>query len=283
MLNFLSDNVRNFSSAKARNFKKQISQKLYNHLQSDHPEEKENQSTWKTYNKHVENSISAHKDKHQAMAQAIGGNFIPFGVVMRELLKSEGLRPNDHLVDIGCGSGRLPYGVKDYLKGKLLGIDVVPSLVEHAREITSRPDWTFVVGSGLNISADDATIDMVTAFSLFTHLRHEQSYAYLQDAVRVLRPGGKIIFSFLQFPVACHWDVFEANLNNLDTDQHLNQFMSVDAIEVWAKRLGLKVVSINDGDKPHIKINEDIKLDDGRVFKNLACLGQSICVLKKLA
>lgn len=234
---------------------------------------------WADYNKHVELSVSAHSDKQHAMAQAIGGNFMPFGAVMRALLCSYGLKPEHSVVDIGCGSGRLAFGLKDYLTGPLLGLDVVPALLNHARELTQRPDWTFALNNALTIPQQDASVDFVTAFSLFTHLRHEQSYAYLRDAKRVLRPGGKIVFSFLQFAVPCHWDVFAANIANIDQFQHLNQFMSVDAIHAWAEHLQLRVVAIHDGDKPHVPIEKPVVLDDGRVYENLACMGQSVCVL----
>src|SRR3712207_6851625 len=45
-----------------------------------------------------------------------------------------------------------------------------------------------------------------------SHLLHEESYLYLMEAHRALRPGGRVVFSFLEFPVPEAWKVFEANL-----------------------------------------------------------------------
>ena len=60
-------------------------------------------------------------------------------------------------------------------------------------------------------------------------------------------------------------------------------FLSRDAIHAWAKRLGLKVEHIQDGDVPHIQLSEPVVFADGEVFEGkgkLGLRGQSVCVLK---
>ena len=46
---------------------------------------------------------------------------------------------------------------------------------------------------GAPIPAPDGEADMVCFFSVLTHLLHEESYVYLQDARRVLKPTGKLV------------------------------------------------------------------------------------------
>jgi hypothetical protein len=121
---------------------------------------------------------------------------------------------------------------------------------------------------------------MVCFFSVFTHLLHEHSYTYLQEAKRVLKPNGKIIFSFLEFAIASHWSVFELNLSDMSVGAYpLNMFIGRDAIESWAAHLGLKILAIEDGDKPHIPVQAPIAFEDGRVMEGKGNMGQSICVL----
>ena len=239
------------------------------------------EATWAAYHHHVAHEVATHKAPHKAMAQAIGGNFKAFGVMMCELLKAEGLRPGDSVVDVGCGSGRLAVALAPYLMGPYLGLDVVAALLDYARELVPRQDWAFVRSNGFAIPAADASADFVTFFSVVTHLLHEQSFAYLRDAKRVLRPSGRIVFSFLEFHIPSHWEVFAGNIAHLGQPQHLNQFISRDAIYAWADHLGLTVTTIFDGDKPHIALPHPVTLDDGRVMSGMGSLGQSICVLSK--
>lgn len=54
------------------------------------------------------------------------------------------------------------------------------------------------------IVAPDASLDMVFHWSVFTHLYPGESYLYTADAFRALKPGGKMIFSFLELEEAAH-------------------------------------------------------------------------------
>jgi SAM-dependent methyltransferase len=129
------------------------------------------------------------------------------------------------------------------------------------------------------IPAPSATADIVCFFSVFTHLRHEQSYCYLEEARRVLRPTGRIIFSFLEFGIGSHWAVFEQNVAQIGAGAPLNQFISRDGIAAWARHLGLSVVTILDGDKRNIPIRQPIVTEGGREYTDYASLGQSAAVL----
>jgi SAM-dependent methyltransferase len=120
----------------------------------------------------------------------------------------------------------------------------------------------------LSIPEKDNSADVVCFFSVFTHLLHEQSYIYLQEAKRVLKPGGMIVFSFLDFTLPQHWNVFETNLREVKMGTHLNMFMSKDAIPVWAERLNLKVQHIQDGDKGYIPSDAD-KFESGGIMSGL--------------
>ena len=125
---------------------------------------------------------------------------------------------------------------------------------------------------------------MVCFFSVFTHLLYEQSYLYLQEARRVLKPNGKIIFSFLEFAIPVHWELFQSAIDGAHGPaQPLTIFLSRDAIHAWAKRLELKVEHIQDGDVPHIPLSTPVVFPDGSVFEGKGKLGprgQSVCILK---
>lgn len=220
--------------------------------------------------------------KKEAMSQAVGGAFEAIGTLEFALLRQQGLRPDHTLVDVGCGSGRLAVQLGEYLRGRYIGLDVVKELLDYAREICARPDWHFYEAPGLSIPEPDSSADMVCFFSVFTHLLHDESFKYLKEAARVLKPDGRIVFSFLEFRIPSHWAVFEQVLADERPDKILNQFMSRDAIESWAPRCGLEIVAIFDGDKPHIPLDAPVQWEDGRTQADFGNLGQSVCVLRKL-
>jgi SAM-dependent methyltransferase len=233
----------------------------------------------KTYRRLVKNLSGAHPHD-EAMRMAVGGEFDAVGFLERETLVYHGLRRDDYLIDVGCGSGRLAKPLSEYLSGKYLGTDIVPELVAYARKLVARPDWHFEIARGLTIPEEDGMADMVCFFSVLTHLLHEESFIYLREAKRVLKPGGKIVLSFLDFGVPEHWGVFEFNLRDIGVGSHpLNTFMCADAIRVWASHLGLEVEFIQDGNEPYVPLPGPITLQDGTVVKDKGSVGQSVCVL----
>ena len=217
-----------------------------------------------------------------ALKLAVGGEFEAMGLLELETLKYFGLREDAYLVDVGCGSGRLAAPLSRYLKGRYLGVDIVPELIEHARRLAGRPDWRFALGDGLSIPERDEVADMVCFFSVFTHLLHEQSYVYLREAARVLKPDGTIVFSFLDFTVPRHWHAFEANVGDIGVNMlHLNMFISKDAIPVWAEHLGLEVRDIRACGERFLPLPRPVSFEDGTVMEGLGSLRQSVCALGK--
>jgi len=221
----------------------------------------------------------------EAMAQSIGGQFEAFGIIQVEMLRYYGLREDQTLIDVGCGSGRTAYPLSRSHSGGYLGTDLVSDLLDHARKLCARPDWRFEIVDRMYIPAEDESADMVCMFSVLTHLLHEQSYLYLEEAKRVLKPGGRIVFSFLEFLMPFHWDVFQGTINDARSgnENPLNVFVERDAIKAWAEHLGLTLLEIRNGSEPYVPLPEAVTLDDGRVMEGFGNLGQSICCLEKPA
>ncbi|MBL8687560.1 MAG: class I SAM-dependent methyltransferase [Rhodospirillaceae bacterium] len=207
----------------------------------------------------------------EAMEMAIGGAFDIIGQIELELLQRYGLKPEHYLIDVGCGSGRLARPLSRYLTGRYLGFDLVADLVAHARQIANRPDWRFETIDHIGIPEKDGQADFVCFFSVLTHLLHEQSYWYLEEAKRVLKPGGKVAFSFLEFAAPGHWATFDSTLidsKGLD-EAPLNVFIERSVIQLWAPKLGFAVEAFVDGTEVVIEPSHG--------------LGLTLCVLSKQA
>lgn len=233
----------------------------------------------RTHNQQFKN-LKANYSVDEAARIAVGGEFDAVGRLLKETLIFHGLKKDHYLVDVGCGSGRLAKPLSEYLTGKYLGIDVVPGLVEYARNLVGRSDWRFEVAQGLKIPEADAQADMVSFFSVVTHLLHEEAFVYLREARRVLKPGGKVVLSFLDFRVDGHWEIFHTNIRDIGVgSKPLNIFIAPDMLREWAKRLDFEVEVIKDGDVPYIPLSEPITFENGKVWNELAPFGQSLCVL----
>lgn len=214
-------------------------------------------------------------------AVAIGSpsweEFHRVGRLEAALLVQYGLLNCEVLVDVGCGAGRLAVSLPESFAGRYIGTDISEMLLSYAERLVNGPRIRFVQVNDLTIPLETESVDMVSMFSLLTHLRHEESFLYLRDAMRVLRPGGKIIFSFLDFSQESHWSIFHETVSAVETKalHHVNQFMSRDLISAWARMLGCEVVQVHDGQGWFIECVDS----DGTV--RFDSIGQSVAVWEK--
>ena len=232
------------------------------------------------YKAHLSRLIKAH-GRDAAMELVVGGEYSQIGILESSALITLGLQRSDTLVDVGCGSGRLPYELRDYLSGVFIGTDILDEALKYAAEKCARPDWQFVPNHLPTIPVDDSTADFVSFFSVFTHLLDEDVFRFLTEAKRVAKPGGKIVFSFLDFECDSHWPVFEATMADRDPQRVINKFISKGAIRRWSQVLGLKLEAIHDGPHPWIKLTRPFNYLDGRRAEGVVEFGQSIAVLTK--
>jgi SAM-dependent methyltransferase len=124
-----------------------------------------------------------------------------------------GLKPDDDVLDIGSGVGRMAVPLLDYLTGRYEGFDIVPLGVKWCRKhISARyPNFRFTladVENGLyrpkgrykaceyRFPYDDASFDFAFAISVFTHLLPEDAANYVNEAGRTLRDGKTFFATF---------------------------------------------------------------------------------------
>ncbi|MBK8443070.1 MAG: class I SAM-dependent methyltransferase [Sphingobacteriales bacterium] len=99
----------------------------------------------------------------------------------------------DKMLDFGCGWGRINrFFLKDFEPQQIHGVDVDKDVLQLSRDlnIQCQLSQTPPLPDG---SLPANTYDLITAFSVFSHLSEDAHWAWIQEFKRILKPGGILI------------------------------------------------------------------------------------------
>jgi SAM-dependent methyltransferase len=121
-----------------------------------------------------------------------------------------GCKPDDRVLDIGCGIGRMAVPLTRYLstRGSYEGVDIVREGVNWCSENISTRYSNFrfsladihnkeyradgaIAGSEYRFAFPDADFDFVFLTSVFTHMLPPDVENYVAEIARLLKPGGR--------------------------------------------------------------------------------------------
>lgn len=101
--------------------------------------------------------------------------------------------PGAEILDFGVGWGRiLRFFLKDVDPETLHGVDVEAKYLQAARD-TGVPGHLHQIEPFGRLPHDDNSLDLVYAYSVFTHLPEHVQDHWLPEIERVLKPGGLLI------------------------------------------------------------------------------------------
>lgn len=142
-----------------------------------------------------------------------------------------------HHLDIGCGAGTF-IGTLDPDR-ESLGIDIAERQIDYARRhyAAARHRFQQVAPGRLPFSND--TFDLITLIEVIEHLDVASGRELLDEALRCLRPGGKLLITTPNYRSA--WPLLE-HLVNLMTplsyqEQHITRF-DADRLQQLLKEIG---------------------------------------------
>ncbi|MFI9203190.1 SAM-dependent methyltransferase [Streptomyces sp. NPDC053048] len=110
-----------------------------------------------------------------------------------------GLGPDDHLLDIGCGTGGPAVRLAGATGARVTGITIsgsqVPLCEARAREAGLSDRVRFALGDAMALGEEhaDESYDAAWAIDSFPHMSDRP--AALRNAWRVLRPGGRLLLT----------------------------------------------------------------------------------------
>lgn len=128
-----------------------------------------------------------------AMSGALSLRYLTFRFVRNVLMRP--IVPDMHVLDFGCGWGRVPRVLlRDFPTANLFGTDVDPEMIEIARELLPEVEFR-VNGARPPLAYPDERFDLILVNSVFSHLAEPNFTAWIAELTRVLKTGGVLAFT----------------------------------------------------------------------------------------
>lgn len=163
--------------------------------------------------------VRGHREPLTPPRKLLTGDYSDFtrlgGEFLELFVRLGGLQPDQRVLDIGCGPGRMAVPLTSHLSaaGEYAGFDLVGEEVRWCQQqITPRfPNFRFErvdvhnarynPGGSVNASEfrfpyPDGSIDFAFATSVLTHMLAPDVEHYLDEIARVLRPSGRALLTW---------------------------------------------------------------------------------------
>lgn len=111
---------------------------------------------------------------------------------LRSVLSDMQIKPDEHIVDLGCGTGNLTAVLVDILgpEGTVTAIDFAGAMIDVARGKIGDGRVRWLVADVVRLPLDADSVDRVICYSAWPHFPDHRAAA--RELHRVLRPGGML-------------------------------------------------------------------------------------------
>ncbi len=228
-----------------------------------------------------EQQVEGRRDRDASLQRYVGGgDAVSIGFRERDFLVRHASLSGSYVIDIGCGIGRLTRYLPETDLRSYLGTDIIPEVIAAAAETIQDPRFRFSLVPGVEIPGPSAEADIVCAYSVFPHLLDEQVFAYFIESRRILRSGGVAVFSFLDFNLPAHWDMFSTLAASSDSRADVLKFFEKSTLQQFARESGFAVIEFVDAGVQLTKSGPWSHFADGRPAPSQFGLGQSLLFLR---
>jgi ubiquinone/menaquinone biosynthesis C-methylase UbiE len=159
------------------------------------------------------------------------------------------LGPDQTILEIGCGVGRVGKELAPKIK-RWIGCDVSSNMLGHAaRRLEGISNVDLVQISGYDLKPiPDASVDSVYCTVVFMHLHEWDRYAYVCEAFRVLKPGGRFFCDNANLAHEDGWKMFLAGAAFPPTarPQHLSRCSTEPELRSYLQHAGFADVKVDE-------------------------------------
>jgi 2-polyprenyl-3-methyl-5-hydroxy-6-metoxy-1,4-benzoquinol methylase len=131
------------------------------------------------------------REYHEGLWEAVPEGQEPADLALRERFLLAGVRPGEHVLDVGCGEGLFAAELAR-AGARVVAIDVAEEPLRRARTRHPELDLRLVEGEG-SWPLPDASFDVVWAGEVIEHVA--DTARWLSEVRRVVRPGGTLLLS----------------------------------------------------------------------------------------
>ncbi|MBK1878411.1 class I SAM-dependent methyltransferase [Pelagicoccus mobilis] len=169
-------------------------------------------------------------------------------VTLEVLKETIGVSKEDTFLEIGCGIGRVGRALSPHV-GQWNGADISSGMIAQAEKYLN--DLDNVSLHKLQASSleqfEDESFDAIYCTVVFMHLLEWDRYRYIKEAMRLLKPGGRVYFDNVDITTDHGWQVFTDGYNIPVSERpaHMSMVSSADELLTYGQKAGYQNTRIH--------------------------------------